>query len=232
MNKEELYKEIDGVEQQISRIYFDIMDQSEISPYKKCLLEEKLNLLTMKLESVIFAITFINHNETQELRKKLKRTGILSILVLILMFINPLIALPLNLYTMHRLMKLKDQLFNKKDEERAKEVEQQLRTIKIIAQNCDTFMTSKYKKREERILEESIISDINHANAILGNILYTGKIIELPDEIKFYVIKMLQDDLETKEESLEELVKMAREKMSIETLNDDLELKLNLVKIE
>ncbi|MBQ7031646.1 MAG: hypothetical protein IJY87_00340 [Bacilli bacterium] len=237
MNKIELYKEIDSVEQQISRIYFEIMDQNEISPYRRGLIEEKLNLLAMKLEAIVGSIGIINHIEITEIKKKMKRTGILSILVLVLMFINPLLALPVNLYTMHRLMKLRGLLFNKKEDEQAEEVEKQLKTISIMVQNCDTFMNAKYKKREERIISESSdrdqeISKINAANEALGYILFGGNVTELPEELKFYITKMLQEDLETDEETLEVLVNMAREKISIETLNNELDLKMQLIKIE
>ena len=66
----------------------------------------------------------------------------------------------------------------------------------------------------------------------LGYILFGGNVTELPEELKFYITKMLQEDLETDEESLEVLVNMAREKISVETLNNELDLKMQLIKIE
>lgn len=102
-----------------------------------------------------------------------------------------------------------------------------------MTQNCDTFMKAKSKKREERIIEESKeLSDITLANELLSYMLHSGSVTEIPEEIKFYIIKMLQEDLDTKEESLAELIKIARDKISIENLNDELELKLKLFKID
>lgn len=107
MNKAELYKEIDSVEQQISKIYFEIMDKSEISPYKRSLLEEKLNLLAIKLQGVVDAILILKNMEKSNIKKKIKRTFIMQFLVLVLIFINPLLAFALNIYIMVRINQLK-----------------------------------------------------------------------------------------------------------------------------
>jgi len=235
MTKKDALKELSEVENQISKIYYNIMSSNEISVYKEQLLSTKLNLLAFKIESISNSIIYYKKLETKKIVKKIILTILLEIISFVMIFISLAVSLIMQPIILLSAVKIIGDYISNDEEKLNARIIERLTEIRNIANNCDTFMTAKITKREERLSEQRMklkaeSLDVDLANEYLGNYINTGELPEISDNIKETLIKMLQEDLETEESDLEALLSLASDKFLMKNLNEELKLNMILIK--
>ena len=236
--KKEMYEEIDKTEKEVDKIYFEITNSDTISQYKKNLLLQKLMLLHSKIESMIKGINLCRDTETKFLKKKYIICVILIILNSIFLVLAPLVSLPIffllmtNLSSATKLISGMDKMKNEK------ELEEQINRLDILFHNCEMFLNKKTNKYMEHLKEginknNEEVMILAYANDLLGYYLIEEENIpEYSIEVKDALIKMLQDDLQTDVESLDELIELDKNKLEYQTINEEMNLGMNITTLE
>ncbi len=219
---EDLYKDLEGIEQDLSKCFNDILTKEELSYYKGVLWAFKVNLLQLKQYEIGLNI----NNIDLELNNNKKKLTILKTLmyitsILFLFTYWPVGILILaysisnsrniknNLAYMQNIFNNSRDLFDKCDR---------------IASNCQTFIGKKMEISAERFNEQinnKEVIDLEpyyYAQNLIDLYINFGELMETTPEIEEIVIKMLQSDLETKENDFMALLNMAKEKLSEEQI--------------
>ena len=100
------------------------------------------------------------------------------------------------------------------------------------------FLNKKTNKYMEHLKEginknNEEVMILAYANDLLGYYLIEEENIpEYSIEVKDALIKMLQDDLQTDVESLDELIELAKNKLEYQTINEEMNLGMNITTLE
>lgn len=219
---------ISKAEAKLFEIYSQIIDSDLLSVYQSELLSNKMLILATELDEYMAA-----HNEfIKKLKIKCKNVAYISLLIslinLTLFFLNPFISVIISFL----LLKIVQNYKNKWDAASKSDFITKLETIKTITDNCSTFLEVKNKKREEKIASLDPVYQLDFSRACdfleyyLNEIDVTNVLsgLEGYDSVKKILLKMLQDDLQMSSDNLEELLNIARSKVSMEKLESELKL--------
>jgi len=221
---ENLYKNLDNTYNKFSHLFDELMSMEKVTYNKKSILRKEMIevckdlyiYLSSDLEKVI---TKINNKNNR--RKSLGIATLLNILLKILglsfLFINPLITILVNLFS----LSIDMYLFNPK---RLKEIEinydkliEKIQKVNIIMYNCSTRLSLDFDLTTSEYSNEDFL-DIELASDIIINYINNKEIKVETEEVKTFIIKMLQQDLKSDSTDLIELLNLAREKNNEETL--------------
>lgn len=224
IEKKELIRRIHEMDSIISPLFYEIMDYEEISVYKEKLIQEKIYLLTTKMNGLIDYTNAYLLQEADEITKKQKRFFRTLIILFILSIVFPFLGIFTLIYFSNTTDKLKQLINDLKNDD----CDVLVNEVSTILENCQTFLDAKVKKRKENLAEESD-RDINYrcivvANYILNIYLNTDVLLPITNSVREILVKMLQEELQVSEADLEELLKMAKVKVAEETLTDELKL--------
>lgn len=224
-NYEEIFNDID-------KQFFDIlkylMNEKEISKYKTILIVDKLRNLE---EYYRYMYTYIIYNDNKKIKKAQKLYNFFRVIFLLSfssIFINFLWGLVL-VFLMYFAKVYAETILNEKNDENVyiNEILEKADKIEILIDNCYTFINDRrnvdvlcfegeMNKLELRVLEETLKSIDNAVENGMENTKFN---------YEYIAVKILQDDLQTEEENLENLIEMARNKLNENLqINDDLSL--------
>ena len=219
---EDLYKDLENAERDLSKCFNDILSNEELSYYKGVLLTFKVNLIQLKQYEIGLNI----NNIDLELNINKKKLTILNIIMYLISTLFLLTYWPIgilsfvcaisnsrniknNLAYMQNIFNNSRDLFAKCDR---------------IAQNCQTFIGKKMEISAERFNEqvnskETInLEPYYYAQNLIDLYINFDELMVTTPEIEAIVVKMLQSDLETEESNFMTLLNMAKEKLSEEQI--------------
>lgn len=157
-------------------------------------------------------------------------TLLLTISSMVAFFFNPLISLVLIIFAMIKSLTKMNSLKNQIDssKEVTKEVLAKFDQVSVLMDNIDRRLSLDIKINKDTDGEVAT-KQIDLANDVILEYLDTGNIKEVDNDIKLYIIKLLQSDLKDEENisqvgSLEELLKIAKDKVDRETKEQGIKL--------
>ena len=220
---EEFLKNLEDIEGEINKIFYDVVDKKDISVYKSELLRAKLEILKYTVDS---NITKLFQREDKELRKNTKKIKIvagISITGLFLFSINPLLGFFVASICVLYMSKLIHHGLNIGHISSVEHnyIKDKLQTLAITFENCETFINARTNENIEYLedeLENEDLKKISFANQKLNIILMNDTYEEIDDDIKEMMVMMLQDTLGTDEDDFEKLIMMASEKITSDNL--------------
>lgn len=227
------------VEKEFYKIYSELIDAEEISLYKSELLKTKIVILAEYLSDYIQDLNDYNKELKTKYKKMINITYIVTLLSILVIFLNPWLPAIVNLICMFIRTKIHK---NYQENNKGTYIEDECNGMMILIQNCFTFLEKKERNREEAVAKQcrnnpEKIREIIMSNFILQSYLESddvGDINEMifccDEKIKISLIQILQDDLHTDNNNLEELLATAKEKVSVEILAKELKLSRNLSK--
>ena len=228
INNEEITCFFASAEKDYTKIFNTLLDEKVLFPQKAILLSRKLGLTSYNYYNYI--------DDLEEQLAKLKKKGKIKFWVsntfLILFFILFMFT-GLSLTYFGILFFCASSYGGKKQEKDAintyNEVEKNKKELATLIENCNRLLDSKTS-----IYYENSKKINNKENQEILNLLSANKYIQiylendfLPDvdiDVQNVMIRILQDELKTKENYLDVLLKMAKEKISFENLRKESEL--------
>lgn len=213
MDTEILKAKVSQIEDEIFKIYNIVSSEKEISLYKNYLLTFKLGILEGALEKVLVMIL---NNETYRLINllKLRKFIILSLIIsCIILFFNPLLGLSILALNWICYMKWNTEcIMATKDADSINNYIMNTNDIKIMLQNCRVFLrkhtNSDLGYREEE-LKNKDLGSVQIDNSFIDMKVVNDSLVQLPDDVKNSMINLFKSELQTEEDNLEVLVKMA-----------------------
>ena len=219
---DDLYKDLEEVEKELSKCFNDILSYEDLSYYKGVLWAFKVNLLQIKQYEIGLNI----NNIDLELNKDKKKLTILKIMLYVLSFLFLFTYWPVgilafayaisnsrnikdNLATMQNIFNNSRDLFDKCDR---------------IARNCQTFIGKKLEISAERFNEQANNKEVidlepyYYAQNLIDLYISFGELVDTTPEIEEIVVKMLQSDLNTEESDFMTILNMAKDKLSEEKI--------------
>lgn len=234
MNRRERKEIVDKLAGEFDNIYYEVIDTEEISYYRKLLLSRKGILIYEKLDSEIKNFLEEDLITQDKIQKYIQYCKVIGIISLLLSLVSPyiLVVLIFILFKMtNKIQKMSESLITKEENDDLKKT---LKEMAIVTQNIDTFVTTKHRKYQQNdqkyYISETYYYDYNLINKMLLIILTSNMRMNVPIEVKNAMISILQSDLNTNIDDFEELIKMAREQLSQESIEK--EMCLNRVKSE
>ena len=215
---EKVNNEIKELEELINNFYF--LTNTHMSIYKVILSTYKCDLLSYKLFE---CIKNYKKNILKGHKKQLIYSLIKNISLLILNIISKgslsIILLPISIYITYetlvnsfRTLRVAKDMSYKSQRDNEK-----LYKLSVNLNNCENMIKNSYEKvRIDEETKEDDITDIEYSNALILYIMEVDEDINevlstIPDNIKELTKKTLQEDLKTKEESLEKLLTIVKE---------------------
>lgn len=222
-------------ETKIDEIYFEIINMKECSNYKKILLTQKMNLLALQLCQDLDKSRQCYENKSNLYIKEQKRRIITIVILFIIAVLIPIIGTIGWLYAMVIVDKVSKNFKDDSIQRDISQLEYKCNTFKNVFQNCETFLNKankKYNEKKDLKMQEDFKTylEVDVANRILEDFLERGEFIRYPENINKILIELLQQELQTKEESLEKLLEMAKDKITVEKLHEELDLTINLTR--
>lgn len=220
---EDLYHELEVVEEKLTDSFSEILNYEELSYYKGVLIALKINLFQLKQYEIGIEI----NNMDLKINRSNKKFNIFKILCylfsILILFTNcwPFgIILMIQNFCNSKLVKdnlsTSQNIFNKSRELFDK--------CDRIAQNCQTFINKKMTVGDERFNEQinnKEVIDLEpnyYAQNLIDLYISFDKLMDTTPEIQDIVVKMLQNDLCTTESDFMTLLNMAKEKLSEEKI--------------
>lgn len=229
---EKLNEELGVLENEITKIFDELSSSKEFSLYKISYLLKKVHLLQIKISEIIREDTF------EDVKRKHKLITVKLMLLLIiglpLMNILPYVSLIIaSIMIGFDLKFIRDsKALNKRYTENSKEFFTRLSSFKITSLNCinliqeKTNILSKKSKLAETAQQEDKFVIANNIIVDLVNKRKSDYIDEnISQEVCDIIRKILQDDLNTEETNLSILIDIAREKIDIENMTNELGIK-------
>jgi len=240
MEKNTSIEKIREIEQEVFKIYDELVEIEEISTYKSILIGKKINLLISKLYYLVKNTINEDQNKREKILEKLKKYRILILISLIVFLIFPLIGLILSGTYLWLTLKLKEKLSELIKPEEKDDIFNKVTDLSNTVTNIYTFLEKKSEKRIQRLANERIDNMNQTLNVYLANTylqLILSKetesdLVTVSNEVAIILVKMLQEDLETEESDLETLLSIAKIKISTENLKSELKLSRILPKME
>ena len=229
------FQDIDFLEDEFSKIYYDLIDCKEVSVFQKYLMYSKMLKIGNEYEKVVNEIMDNDRKNNALITKKLKVSMVIAILTLLLIFVAPIFTIPMAIFQVYNLKKidyLKGQTMNKSEYTRFSE---KVHGIKNILDNISTFIAVKEHARIEKMhleREQNFLDalSINVANSFLETFFNSdmdlNEQIWISPQVANALVKILQEDLHTEENNLMNLLGIAKEKMQAKELEEEIALKL------
>ncbi len=229
---EDLYKDLEKVEQDLTKCFNDILSNEELSYYKGVLWAFKVNLIQLKQYEIGLNINNIDLELNINKKKLVILKAILYLISTLLLLTYWPVGILAFVYAIGNNIKIKDNLaymqkiFNESRDLFSK--------CDRIAQNCQTFIGKKMEISAERFNEQinnKEVIDLEpyyYAQNLIDLYISFDELIDTTPEIEEIVVKILQSDLETEESDFMTLLDMAKEKLSEEKILEKKEKSDNL----
>lgn len=214
MTKEDIYTLSVEIEQDFLETYQEIMYVEEISSYKNALLDNKMKMITKSLNNLLLEIDCYKNSQTQKFTDRFKALLIMLLISIIALLFNPLIGLGSGLLSTIGIFKLHNQIKEEKESVNFKHIIKSVKSKLKSLEKLKNILGVKAQKREvllqrERVMTGKNCLDIDLANIALGKYLDTLELPEMSKDVKIALIKMLQEDLHSKENNLSVLLDLA-----------------------
>ena len=233
ISNKELEEVFQSAEKDYTKIFNALLDEKLLSPEKAVLLTRKLGLTSYNY------YTFVD-----ELEEKLAKSKKLSKIKFIISIILLIIIFTVFMFTGFSLayfgvlgfcaLSYKAKKEEKEAENTYKEVVKHKNELSTLIENCNRLLeckTSNYYKEDLCPNQENTDTrNLISANKYIQIYLDNDFLPEIDLETQELMIKILQEELNTKEKHLNVLLEMAKEKVSFETLKNESELTRVLAK--
>lgn len=222
-NVKTVVNDLERIKKEFDQIYFEAVEDKEISDYRLYLLKRKTTLLTDLASSKIIEYT----NFTTDLKKVAKLFAVVSVISLLALagiFFATGINFLLVVYIFLKLFDLKMIPVKRSINETRDYVKDMSIEMKNTQNNCVTFLTKKIERNSLKKVDAIDNPDIKYElNAVdfITEVLEKGRIPlmdNLDPKTMDIVIKMLQHELHSNEADLKELLNLAINDISQENL--------------
>lgn len=236
---EKLNEELFNLENEINKIYNELSSSKEFSLYKVSYLLKRVHLMQIKIAEIIRSDTY---NDVKEKYKKISmKIMFLLIVGLPLMNLLPYLSLIICAimigFDLKFIRESKD--LSKRYSENSSEFFKRLSSFKDTSMDCINLIEEKTNILSTRSKQAESAQQVDNfviANNIIVDLVNKRKsdyIDEnIPQEVCDIIRKILQDDLSTKETNLFILINMAREKIDIENMTNELGIKRKMLECE
>lgn len=228
--KEDIYTSFVEAEQEFLRVYNDLMRNDEVSLLKNDILDNEIQILALSFKNILLEIDMYRNNQRENYIKKLQLILLLIIVSLIIAIINPFFGVIGTLLCIRGFFKTRDNAIEDIEHLEFKTIINNVKNKLDSLEELKSILNIKNKKREARLEKERLKSKkgylaIDLANKALGVYLTTLEIPNMSDTVQWALIRMLQDDFNTKETNIEVLLNLAYDKTPLYILEEGTKLK-------
>lgn len=212
MKKKEMYELLIKCEQEVSKIFNELVDKTNnISPYNLISLAKDINHIEFKIDEIINTKNDTNKaNEKKNFYKEIIQYIIYLLLTFFIFFAAPWLF-PLILLFVFK----KKEKPVKIEEDFNNEIFYLVKKLNIELENCHTFINHRKKQIYPDEKKLPLFTEFDYANFAINYFLEnpnitTNELNNIHDNIKINMIKILQDDLNTDINNIEVLIICAR----------------------
>jgi len=208
------------IERELNKIFDIVSSENEISLYKGSLLEQKINLLELKMVEILNQLIVKYNTKSDSLEKITRFLRIMLIVDTLIMFVNPLLGASLHVLTTFSYYKVIMEIGkHRKESKKVNPILEHGDSIEVIIDNCRRFLearTNEELEYKDGELEDRELRMINLANEHIELIVNGATIDGIPNEMQEMMVKILQENLGTDEKDFDKLLYMATEKIAAE----------------